>query len=86
MKRGSKGKLLLKNLKITVMPTCQRKGLSRSTSQTLICAAECFWPSTVFMHAELVRKNETGPEKGLWLPRFFRNTVVSCTTRRGNSR
>jgi hypothetical protein len=39
-----KGQLLLRYLKFTVMPTCQRRGESSSKSQGVIRAAEYFIP------------------------------------------
>jgi hypothetical protein len=38
------------------------------------------------MHVDSVLKNETGLDKSWRLPRYLRNSVVSCTVRRGNSR
>ena len=46
-----------------------RRGESHSILPTLIRAAECFQPLSVIKGVEPARKNETGLERGLSLPR-----------------
>jgi hypothetical protein len=53
-----------------------RRGGTRSKTQTVIHAAECFWPYTVFMYVESVQKIETRLECGQLLPRKVQNTVL----------
>jgi hypothetical protein len=65
----------------------QRRCGSDSNLLTLIRAEQCFWPSTVLMHVEQVRKIETGLEKSQRLPRKQRFIVlVQCTGEEGPAR
>ena len=48
-----------------------RRGETRSKTQSAIRAAECFRPFHALIHAELVRKHETGHEKGSVVVEIF---------------
>ena len=48
--------------------------------KSAIRAAEYFWPLQAFRHVELVRKHETGLERGQWLLRKQRFTVLVHST------
>ena len=74
-----KGQLLLRYLKITVMPTWKRRGESSSKSQGAIRAAGYFWPLYAFRHVESVRKHKTGLKRGQQLLRKLRFTVLVHT-------
>ena len=49
-----------------------------------IRAAECFRPLHKLKGVELVRKIETGLERGRWLSRKLRNTVLMLSMRKGD--
>ena len=53
-------------------------------SQSPICAAEYFRPLHKLIGVESVRKIETGLERGRWLSRKLRNTVLMHSMRRGD--
>jgi hypothetical protein len=56
--------------------TWERKGAGDSKSPSPMRAAECFWPLPVIQDVESVRKHETGLERGQWLLRKQRFTVL----------
>jgi hypothetical protein len=48
--------------------------------KSAIRAAEYFWPLQAFRHVESVRKHQTGLERGQWLPRKLRITVLTLAS------
>jgi hypothetical protein len=72
--------MVAEKTKIYCAHALYRRGGTCSKTQTVIHAAECFWPSKVFMHAGSVWKHETGHKKGRWLQRKLRFIVpMHCT-------
>jgi hypothetical protein len=60
--------------------TWERKGAGDSKSPSPMRAAECFRPLPVIKDVESVRKHETGLERGQWLLRKQRFTVLVHST------
>ena len=60
--------------------TWERRGAGDSKSPSPMRAAECFRPLPVIKDVESVRKHETGLERGQWLLRKQRFTVLVHST------
>jgi hypothetical protein len=76
LKGARKGSMVAEKTEIYCAHALHKRGGTHSKKQTVICAAQCFWPLHAFMHAESVWKHETGHKKVLWLPRYLKNTVT----------
>ena len=72
--------VVVKIMRITVLMLSMRRGDPPRKSSSPIRASECFRPLHKLIGVESVRKIETGLERGQWLSRKLRNTVLMLSS------